>query len=89
MKRILLSVVAAAIAVPTAAWAEGDDKAYCAQLTYLYRKYVQNSPGRGLDLDAARALEDCSKGNAAAAIPVLERKLRENRISVPGGEFKP
>jgi len=63
---------------------------YCAQLTELYRRYVQNAPGRRFDVEASVALEDCKKGNAAEAIPVLEKKLRENRITPPGGgEFKP
>ncbi len=37
----------------------GGDQAYCNQLSYLYRKYEMNSPGRRFDTSAAVALEDC------------------------------
>ncbi len=89
MKRILLALAALA-SVPLATARAQGDQAYCNQLTDLYRRYVQNSPGRAFDVEATVALENCRKGNAAASIPVLERKLRENRITPPGGgEFKP
>jgi hypothetical protein len=79
----------ALVPLATAAHAQADDKAYCAQLVDLYRRYVQNSPGRGFDVEASRALDDCRKGNPEG-IPVLEKKLRENKITPPGGgEFKP
>ena len=89
-KGLLTVVMMLALAPPgTAIYAQTDNKAYCAQLVELYRRYVQNSPGRGFDVEASRALDDCRKGDAAG-IPVLERKLRENRITPPGGgEFKP
>ena len=88
MKRILLPALAFGIAVLLAAAAQADDKAYCAQLSSLYRRYVQNSPGRQFDAEAAVALEDCRKGNTGAAIPVLEKKLRESGFSLPK-EFAP
>jgi hypothetical protein len=43
---------------------------------------------RRFDVEATVALEDCSKGNTAASIPVLEKKLRESGFSLPE-EFKP
>jgi len=90
VKRILLALVIVASDPLAMARAQGGDQAYCAQLTELYRRYVQNAPGRRFDVEASVALEDCKKGNAAEAIPVLEKKLRENRITPPGGgEFKP
>jgi len=55
---------------------------------FSYRKYVQNARGRGFDADGAWALEACSKGNTEAAIPVLEKKLRDSGFSLPK-EFKP
>jgi hypothetical protein len=54
VKRILflLSFIAA---LPTATdAAQGDDKAYCAQLSAMYRRYVQNGPGRRFDVEASR-----------------------------------
>ena len=89
MKRSVLTLVALLIALPTAIdAAQGDDRAYCAQLSAMYRRYVQNGPGKRFDVEATVALEDCSKGNTAASIPVLEKKLRESGFSLPE-EFKP
>jgi hypothetical protein len=90
VKRLLLLQPIVVLALLANAQAQ-DDRAYCAQLVDLYRRYVQNSPGRGFDVDAAIALEDCRKGtNTARAIPVLEKKLRDSHITLPGGgEFKP
>jgi hypothetical protein len=88
VKRILLVLAVLASAPP--AQAQSDAKAYCAQLSELYRRYVQNATGRRVDVEALTALDDCSKGNAAAAIPVLEKRLRDAKITPPGGgEFKP
>lgn len=88
MKRILSALTA--ILVAPLAQAQGDDKAYCAQLSELYRKYVQNATGRRVDVEALQALDDCSRGRAASAIPVLEKRLRDAKITPPGGgEFKP
>ena len=54
----------------------------------MYRRYVQNGPGKRFDVEASVALDDCGKGKAATAIPVLEKKLRESGFSLPE-EFKP
>jgi hypothetical protein len=89
VKRILLAVLALILALPTATdAAQGDDKAYCAQLSAMYRRYVQNGPGKRFDVEASVALDDCGMGNTATAIPVLEKKLRESGFSLPE-EFKP
>jgi hypothetical protein len=87
VKRTLL-IFAALVSAPLA-WAQSDDKAYCAQLSELYRRYVQNATGRRVDVEALQALDDCSRGKTATAIPVLEKRLRDAKITVPGGEFKP
>ena len=88
MKRILLVLAALASAPP--AQAQSDDTAYCTQLSQLYRRYVQNATGRRVDVEAIQALDDCSRGKAASAIPVLEKRLRDAKITPPGsGEFKP
>lgn len=83
MKRILRSLSVLVAVLPGAADAQGDDTAYCAALSTLYRRYVQNSPGRQYDAEAAVAQDDCRKGNAVAAIPILERKLRESGFTLP------
>jgi hypothetical protein len=83
MKRILLPFLAVILALPTTTDAQGGDMAYCAQLSVLYRRYVQNSPGHQYDAEAAVAQDDCQKGRTAEAIPVLERKLQESKITLP------
>src|ERR1043165_5300179 len=89
---IVFRIVAPALALGAAGLlappARADDRAYCTQLSSLYRRYVQNSPGRQFDVDASVALDNCQKGNTAAAIPVLEKKLRESGFSLPK-EFAP
>ena len=88
MKRIFLVLAALASAPP--AQAQSDDAAYCTQLSQLYRRYVQNATGRRVDVEALQALDDCSRGRPASAIPVLEKRLRDAKITPPGGgEFKP
>jgi len=43
VKRVLLFLVALVFAPSISANAQADDKAYCAQLSAFYRKYVQNT----------------------------------------------
>ena len=83
VKRILLPLSALMLALPVTADAQGGDAAYCARLSVLYRRYVENSPGRQYDADAAIALDDCKNGNTAAGIPVLEKKLLESGFTLP------
>jgi hypothetical protein len=72
----------------TGSKAQDDDRAYCNELVSLYRRYIQNSPGHQFDIDAINAIEQCQKGKVEAGIPVLEKKLRQGQISLPGN-FKP
>jgi hypothetical protein len=62
-----------------------DDAAYCAQLSALYRRYLGNTgEGRTFpDVAAATAMDQCERGNTAAGIPVLEKKLRDARFTLP------
>jgi hypothetical protein len=60
--KCILTLVALILALPTATdAAQGDDQAYCAQLSAMYRRYVQNGPGKRFDVEASVALDDCSK----------------------------
>src|SRR5262245_27600906 len=68
--------------------AHDDTTAYCRQLADLYRLFCLSPAGWGADLEATYALEACRKGNPEG-IPVLEKKLRDNRVTIPGKEFKP
>jgi hypothetical protein len=67
------------------AQAPTDDMAYCAQLSALYRGYLGNTGDRRSfpDVAAAAAISECEKGNTAAGIPVLEKKLRDARFTLP------
>ncbi|MFO1159790.1 MAG: hypothetical protein U1E60_13195 [Reyranellaceae bacterium] len=91
MKRLIPPLIGLILALPLGTYGQQpvhDDKAYCAELSSMYRRYVQNSPGRQFDAEAAYALENCRKGNAAAAIPILEKRLEASGFSLPK-EFKP
>ena len=75
---------------PTAA--RPGDLAYCQKLVDLYTTYVGSVGGalggnvdRGspADLGAMVAIAQCQEGNTAPAIPVLEQKLRNAKVTVP------
>jgi hypothetical protein len=66
--------------------------AYCNTLTQLYGEYVGTiganlggtfTGGEGADIDARVAIAQCQEGNTAAGIPVLQRKLRDAKVTVP------
>ncbi len=64
------------------------EQQYCEALSDLYMRYVGNPETeprqvRRNDADAEKALSQCRQGDAAASIPVLERKLTGNRITLP------
>jgi hypothetical protein len=65
--------------------AQADDKAYCAELSALYRRYLGNSAeGKAFpDVTVSNAIDQCERGNPAAGIPVLEKKLRDARFTLP------
>lgn len=88
MKPRLLLLAVFALAMPANTGAQGNDKAYCAQLIDLYRRYIQNAPGHRFDTDALAAIDQCERGNTEAGVPVLEKILRDNRFPLPGN-FKP
>lgn len=72
--------------------AQPGDLAYCQKLIDLYTTYVGSVGGylggnqdRGApaDLEAKVAIAQCQERNPAPAIPVLERKLRNAKVTVP------
>ena len=66
--------------------ARADDAAYCAAMGNLAWRYIAASAIDGTskpDLETKAAIEECDKGNYAAGIAVLERKLRDNHITLP------
>jgi hypothetical protein len=82
LARLLLAC--AMVSSPLAA--QADDAAYCAELGRLAVRYTGGAGGEGRlspDLQTLGAITDCNKGNFAAGIPVLERKLRSNGFTLP------
>jgi hypothetical protein len=75
-----------AIAIPVAAFAQGDDVAYCKALSAKYESFVNDRRGHANDrgsLDGQVAVQQCMQGNSSSAIPVLERELINNKIDLP------
>ncbi len=81
MKRLFVALALVLSPLPALA----DDASYCADLSELAFKYLgKYSRGESIpDLDTAVAADQCAKGNTAAGIPVLERKLRSNGFTLP------
>ena len=86
IRKACLAAVTAASAV-TAVQAQDHDASYCKALAEKYETYLNNmTSGRSPQQDSVDgrvALEQCRKGKRAAAIPVLERKLRNAKIDLP------
>ena len=88
---ILMAV--AVLGMPMVAHAQASsaaDQRYCVWLSDLYVRYVgwaDGSPRTELtsdvDGDGDVALAKCKEGEAADAIPILERKLRDASFSLP------
>ncbi len=80
---LVLSVLAS---MPFAASAQSDDAEYCAALSVLANRYLVSGTGNGSgqpDLEVREATIACSAGQYARGIPVLERKLRAGRFTLP------
>jgi hypothetical protein len=91
-KALALSILIAAISLPPVAHAQqtarATDLRYCAQLSALYIRYVGRSEaGPDVpvkpDVNGGVALAKCHEGDAAAAIPILERKLINAGFTLP------
>lgn len=88
---LLLAALSMSTPSRTQATSPSADQRYCAALGDLYMRLVGNpvTEPRGIrrnDAAADEALAQCRRGDAAAAIPVLERKLTDNRITLPARE---
>ena len=91
-KSLTLLIACLTAAVPLAAVAQTGDQAadlrYCAQLSGLYVRYVGRSeagPDAPVkpDVNGGVALAKCKEGDAATAIPILERKLINAGFTLP------
>ena len=85
MNRTLLAFLAVCLLLPTVALGQSDDAAYCAALTNTYRRYLGNSAEGKMvpDVSVSIAIDNCQKGKFAEGIPVLEKRLRDGRFTLP------
>lgn len=84
MKRYLVFALLAAL--PSGALAQTDDRAYCNKLGSLAARYIGSAGAEGRmspDLNILGAIDDCNKGRTDKAISYLEKRLRDQRITVP------
>ena len=79
------TLIALLLIAPVVTSAQGRDAAYCAKLADLMNVYLGGDMGHATitDADAAIAIDKCQKGETAAGIPVLERKLRAAGYTLP------
>ncbi len=86
-----LIAAAGLVLLPAISSAEtlGGDVAYCRALSNIYVRYIGHDFQYGdrqmfiANNDAQVAVTKCERGDAAGAIPVLERELRNNKITLP------
>lgn len=82
----ILVVAIALLLSPIPTWAQASDAAYCVELGELVHRYA-GSPGADGEIRpsfaAIEAIDNCSKGNTAAGIKVLEQILRSNGFTLP------
>jgi len=92
MALLKFMAVGLVIGIPLAASAETatrSDIAYCRALSETYVRYIGHDEDYGRQsirrspLDGQVAVAQCKQGNAAAAIPVLERELRAQKFTLP------
>jgi len=84
MTRYCVFVLLAAL--PSTAFSQTDDRAYCNKIGNLASRYIGSAGAEGRmapDLNILGALEDCNRGRTDSAIPYLERRLRDNHITIP------
>jgi hypothetical protein len=78
---ILLSALAAGEAM-----AQSDDAAYCKKLGDYATRYLGDPGGNGgtrPDFDIMEGIDKCNKGNTAAGIAILEKKIRSKGFTPP------
>lgn len=90
--RILTGCIVAAVsALPATAFAQSPqgEIAYCQALAATYVHYIGRSEAspyndvRRGSLDGQVAASQCVPGRTAEAIPVLEQKLRNGKVTLP------
>jgi hypothetical protein len=72
-------VACTSFALPFAAMAAMTDAQYCEALSVEYRK-LNTQAATGPQADA---MAQCKAGNTAAGIPVLEKALKDGKVTLP------
>ena len=80
MKSVIVIAIAAGIALPFAAVAQSSDVDYCNKLSATYRSVVMNNATP--DATVPAAMSKCSN-DPASAIPILEKALKDNKVTLP------
>ncbi len=78
---ILLSALLAGEAI-----AQSDDAAYCKKLGDYATRYLGDPGGNGgtrPDFAIMEGIDKCNKGNTAAGIAILEKKIRSKGFTPP------
>ena len=88
MRTLTKYLACMAVVLPAAAWAQqSTDATYCSALTQKYQRYVgqNDAKHRAQNPDATMnsAIAECNTGNAAHAIPVLEKALQDAKVDLP------
>lgn len=68
------------------AMAQSDDAAYCKKLGEYATRYLGDPGGNGgtrPDFDMIDGIDKCNKGNTAAGIAILEKKIRSKGFTPP------
>lgn len=85
MTRLTFLVLLSALLTGQAV-AQSDDAAYCKKLGDYATRYLGDPGGNGgtrPDFDIMEGIDKCNKGNTAAGIAILEKKIRSKGFTPP------
>lgn len=85
MTRLTFLVLLTAL-LASEAMAQSDDAAYCKKLGDYATRYLGDPGGNGgtrPDFDIMEGISKCNKGNTAAGIAILEKKIRSKGFTPP------
>ena len=85
MTRLTFLVLLSAL-LASEAMAQSDDAAYCKKLGDYATRYLGDPGGNGgtrPDFDIMEGISKCNKGDTAAGIAILEKKIRSKGFTPP------
>jgi hypothetical protein len=80
MKSVIAVVISVGIALPFAAFAQSSDVDYCNKLSATYRS--GNMANSTPQAQVPEAMSKCAT-SPATSIPVLEKALKDNKMTLP------